>query len=360
MIERVTTTVLEAAASIPDLFRSMGSSSLVEYTAPTRVSPIVLIDAPLEQEPFMSDVLQTLSSLFSGYYLQAVAISNTIGDINVIGRLDKLNPTRSPKDNLLNTIERSLAKESYLHSLPNFRKLSTEAQDVGRTPTTVGYGRNMTQDLRSADNLAVGKVLEVSITNGTQTAVIPITVQLQPMTIDQDVLIGNLGLAGHQHSATERYHLLRAGAIKLVGDILLCNDLIEQKRKGLFKDKDGIFSEILRRRRNNLFSGLLSGSFSVANASAILVISTDTQVELERAISGSLQDPKTRQRLFEESALMLLTLVDRELGSVKIYHRGIANPTKLLLRDLKAINKNTGPDVAEILKAYRAASAPAF
>lgn len=360
MIEKVTTTVLEAAASIPDVFRSMSAGSLVEYTAPTRIHPIVLIDAPLEQEPFMSDVLQTLTSLFAGYYLQAVAISNTIGDINVIKRLDRLNPVRSPKENLFGALERSLTQEAYQHSLPNYRKLSVEAQDVERTHSTTGFGRNMTQDLRSAENLAVGKVLEVSIVQGQQTAIIPITVQLQPMTIDNDVLVTNLMGAGHEHTAKEQYHLWRAGAIKLIGDIVLCNTLIEQKRKGLFKDKEGIYSEILKRKRGNLISGLLSGSFSVASASAMLVISTDTQVEIERAISGSLHDAKTRQRVFDESALMLLTIIDREIGSVRIYHRGIPNPTKLLLRDLKAVNKNTGPDVAEILKAYRAASAPAF
>lgn len=360
MIEKVTTTVLEAAASLPDVFRSMQSGSLVEYTAPTRIQPIVLLDPSLEQEPFTSDILQTLTSLFAGYYLQAVAITNNIGDINVIQRLDKLNPKRSPGDNLLNALDRSLSKEAYQHSLPNYRKLSVEAQDVDRKQTSTHFGRNMTSDLRSAENLAVGKVLEVSITNGTHTAVIPITVTLQPITIDTDVLISNMGLAGHQHSAKERYHLWRAGAIKLVQDIVLCNDLIEQKRKGLFKDKDGVFSEILKRRRGNLISGLMSGSFSVANASAMLVVSTDTQVEIERALSGSLHDAKTRQRLFEESALMLMAFVDRELGAIRIYHRGIANPTKLLLRDLKSINKNTGPDVSEILKAYRAASAPSF
>lgn len=43
----------------------------------------------------LPDVLQSLQSIFSGYYLQALAISTNIGKINVVKHLDKLNPNRN-------------------------------------------------------------------------------------------------------------------------------------------------------------------------------------------------------------------------------------------------------------------------
>jgi hypothetical protein len=128
----------------------------------------------------------------------------------------------------------------------------------------------------------------------------------------------------------------------------------------MMRDKDGIYAALLGNERGSKLAGLASGNLSVASASAMLVIPTDTQLQIERELLMTFKDPTSRQRLFVKSALMLLCVIDRELGEIKIYHRGVALPTKLLLRDLKSANKGTGPDIESILKAYRAATAPSF
>lgn len=77
MYTPATVTVLEAASSVAKLLGQMrqeGADSLVEYTQASRVQPIVLIDSSIEHEPFISDVLQTLTSMFSAYYLSLIHI----------------------------------------------------------------------------------------------------------------------------------------------------------------------------------------------------------------------------------------------------------------------------------------------
>ena len=55
---------------------------------------------------------------------------------------------------------------------------------------------------------------------------------------------------------------------------------------------------------------------------------------------------------------MLLFIVDSEWEMVKIYHRGIEQPTRLTIKELKSSSKGNGPDIAEILKAYQLGRAP--
>lgn len=92
-------TALNLVSKLPDLLRSARSDSLVEFTKPTRVEPIVLMDDRVVNLSFTPDIMQSLTSIFSGYYLQAVALSVNVGRVDVIDLLDRVNPNRSLDDN---------------------------------------------------------------------------------------------------------------------------------------------------------------------------------------------------------------------------------------------------------------------
>ena len=81
---------------------SKGKNDLVSYTASSRVEPICLIDSDCIHHEMLPDVMQSLQSIFSGYYLQAMAISTNIGKIDVVKQLDKLNPNRDVGANAAN------------------------------------------------------------------------------------------------------------------------------------------------------------------------------------------------------------------------------------------------------------------
>ena len=71
------------------------NNSLVEYTHGARVEPLTIIGADCINVDFIPDVMQSLQSLFSGYYLQAVAMSTQINGVSVTRNLDRLNPNRN-------------------------------------------------------------------------------------------------------------------------------------------------------------------------------------------------------------------------------------------------------------------------
>lgn len=149
----------------------------------------------------------------------------------------------------------------------------------------------------------------------------------------------------------------RAGQLQFIRDIVMMQDLIDEHKKLLNKDTSGVYAEIMRRRRNNSVSEILTGNVSIGAASNIVVISKRTAQAVERMGNGRLSDFAFRQAIFNDSYVLLLFVVDEELERVTIYHRDNKIPTQMSLKELKNSNKGSGPDVMEILKAYQLGSA---
>lgn len=359
MINTVVGGMLRVAGSIPELFRSITSDSLTAYTKAARVEPLTLIDVSIRDHAAMPDLMATMLNLFSGYYLQAIAISNTVGAINVTKQLDKLNPDRSFGDALVNTIDGVVSTEDYRYRLPNFKKrASLEWSQNAPERSSVAYGRDTMTNLRAVDNMAVGKVLEVQIIQGNQSAIIPVTIRLLPAAVSPEIFVSTCSIGSQKNTVVNRWHRFKAGELEFVRDLVLCTDLIDQHYSNLSKDKSGFYKQTVERRRQNKLAAIASGSPSVATASNIAIIAPATAAKLEVELGGRLKDYKIRQRAFEETSLMLLAVLDPEWERVVIYHRGIHTPSELSLRELKNASKGNGADIAEIMKTFLAQRPP--
>jgi hypothetical protein len=363
-------TALSLAAKIPDLLRSAKSDSLVEFTRPTRVEPIVLMDDRVVNLTLTPDLLQVLTSIFSGYYLQAVALSVNIGKIDVIGLLDRVNPNRSLDDNTLKGLS-NLALRSGLESAESYRyglplpnskiglehygleesvydvldplSSTNEPKDPKLDNLASRSGKDTVKLAQDVSNLAVGKLLEVEIESEGHRAVFPIAVRLIITAAPPTAIVNILSVGNRNTSVKERWHAWRAGQLEFVRDLVLCQDLIDAHKDSLMHDDTGIYANSIKRRKSNGLSAILSGQPSVATASNIYVISDATKKELERVIGGRFKDFRTREKIFKAT-----------------YHRSIEHGTELSAGDLKFSKGGKGPDVGEILKAYTLGQAPRF
>lgn len=97
------------------------SDSLISYTKDTRVEPICIIDARALHLSYTHDILQSMNSLFAGFYLQAAALSTNIGKINVGGMLGHLNPDQQSRNAALEHLLASPVspQEDYRFGLPS-------------------------------------------------------------------------------------------------------------------------------------------------------------------------------------------------------------------------------------------------
>jgi hypothetical protein len=414
------------------------ADSLISYSQAARVEPILLMDQKAIYVPFIQDVVHTMNSLFTAYYLQSISLDTTLSGIKVIKRLDKFNPDRS----LAEATSAFFSQESFAHGLPflgesvgleaygvkpsmesNHRRPMTQSelddaltlalqQDAIKQEVS---GPELERSLRQAEirefvekqypkdtpekrleralqdaeikkfvedqfskkenvsslstkdmtkmvtdvtNLAVGKVVEVSISENDQTARIPVTIRLRVTSMPSNVLTETLAVGGVDVTAKSRWKAWRAGELRFWGDIILAQDRIDAHREAIRKDSSGYYAAVQKRADKNLAAEVLGSGPSVGTASSIIVITEQTRKDLERKIGGRLSDYKTRQNIFINTYSMLMCVVDPDYETVTIYHRGIEMPTELSAKYIQASNKGNGPDVAEVLKAYQLGSAP--
>lgn len=366
MLHKTMTTFLSTVGRLPDLLRSARSSSLIEYTQPARAEPITLVDERFILLPYSSDIMQSVLSIFAGYYLQAAAISSTMNSVKVIEMLERLNPARSPAENAgLFIGEVTLANESYKHRLPNISKIrhsleSSGYPDEDEAQPAMTLARDTRLTAQSVTNLAVGMLLEVNFdVDGTKMTV-PVSIRLLTSAIPPDSLNHILSYAQQDKSVKERLYGWMAGDKDTFNDMILCNDLVDAHRKALMDDKSGVYREILRRRNGNRISAIFSGNPSISTASNIAILTADTAAELQTKVGGSLDKYAIRDAIFKNTYLMLIVVVDTRFEQVTIYHRGIHLPTHLSVKEMKNASKSNGPDVSEILKAYQLGNAPTF
>lgn len=363
------------------MMRANTAHSLIDYAKATRVQPLCLVGADMLFEAATPEIMQSLLSNFAGFYLQAVAVSTTVGKISVLDKLDRLNPNRDMLSDAAFWDSADLQFEAYQNKLPNYNRpreqlaleaharLSLEAVNVitaSMDPKAIKPvdakidGKDASSVAKEAANLSVGKVISVEITDSGQKATIPVAIRLMVNSVPTSELAHILSLGSKDTTQLGRWRAYKSGEIDFWRDLVLCQDLITAHRKNLVNDKDGLYTTIQHRQTNNGIMGMLDMKPSLGTISNLAVISKDTQTELELAINGSLNNPRIRNAIFENTSLMILAVYDKDYDRVTFYYHGIAEKSEVGVRDLRSSNKGDGPNITDILKYLSAGSAPAF
>lgn len=380
---------LKLVGKLPDILRSARSDSLIEYTQPTRVEPIALIDHTIADLPIMSELAKSVTSLYAAYYLQAIALSTNIGNIEVIKILEKLNPSRDPVNsfgNMLSLESRpvttftmpgfGLESKSPQVAVEAFVDVNVDAFSnddgdggdiINNGNVTYGSGAGGVTNTKGAQdqianlalNLSTGLLLNVEINVDDKKASIPVSVRLITTLATPKLLVQMMSYSAKDKSMKARYIGYKTGELSLK-DLMFATDLIDAHRAGLIKDNSGKYAEILARKNKNRLAGALSGNPSVSTASNIMIVSSETMAEAEGEINGSMKNGRLRERIFKDTYLILLVVVDARWEQVTIYHRGIPLPTEIGFKELKSAKSNSGVDVSEMLKLYQMGRNPTF
>lgn len=327
------------------------NSSLIDVTKVARVEPLCLLDTDCVNLDYIKDIVLSLQSIFSGYYLQAVSLQGTtIDGVKIAKLLDPLNPSRGNIG--------LLSMESYKFKLPTIPNHDIAFED---TNLHLGGGSNpdVTEGLIQNNTLSVGKVYNVTISNGENKVVVPVAIRLLVNTIASSLLKDMFtNKDSFDMNLKERWHSYRSGKISFFKDLLLCNDLIDKHRKNLIKDKSGVYNTITKRETKSKLSGILDKNPSLAIASNIAIISTETASSIEYELGGKLKDMKTRKVMFDNTNLMILVVVDKSWERITYYYRGINESSNVSIKEIKTSGKED--NTLEFMKAFLQGSAAAL
>ncbi len=337
------------------------TDSLVSFTQGGRVEPIVVVDEACLAIEITTDVIQALQAIFTGYYLQAISYTAEIDGVSVLGMLDQFNPNRDPVGHVLN----KAAMESFQHRLPDYSDTATrwgaamESRDDGQSSDglSVTNKNDIDKLTKEAANLSVGRLVNVTIKKNDKTITVPVSIRLMANLTDSESMTHILSIGSVDNSVKERFHGYMSGRLDFWNDIIMANDIIETHRKNLMKDKSGIYAEIMDRRAKNAASAALTRKMSVATASNMVVVTKSTLEATEAKLGGEFKNYKFRERIFNETYMMIMAVIDQQWQTVTFYTRGISLPTTLSFREVKQSNKGSGPDIFSIFKALEQGAA---
>lgn len=364
-------TVLNTISNLFNLVMRVNSSSqqnsLSQLTSAARVEPLVIIGGDCIHVDFIDDVMQSLHSQFTAYYLQAVSLTSTIDKVQIVKTLDRLNPNRAGSDFGLNTDNLrtvmsgeawKCASESYTHRLPTgVNKLAVEAE---KDNVLRAIDKDAVASVNDLVNLSVGRMINVTLRNENTSVQVPMSIRLLVNQIPERSLEHLLTMPSSAQTVSERYHAWRAGRISLINDLILCQDMIDEHKKALMNDKAGVYSEIMKRANNHKTSGFMTKSPSLASASNIFVISDATAATVEAKLGGKLSNARIRDKIFSSGYGMIIAVINREWENVTFYTRGLSSGTTLGRSALRSSNKGSGPDVMDIMKAFTLGNNPSF
>lgn len=340
------------------------TKDLISLTKVCRMEPLVLVDDRLKFNPIMTDLLQVSTSLVAGYYTQAFALIGHVNSIDVIGTLDKLNPARTGIG--LNSLDDgkshkiTLADRNALSFLSEGLLELEDEDEANNVSVTYKTDKSAIAEINQLTNLAVGKMIKVTMSGGGETVEVPITIRLKPITTDQQSIIATLTVEGHNETVKARWSRFKAGELTF-SNLILGDDVINKHKTALINDKSGFYAEMVRRAKNNSLKGLRSGNLSLATDSNIIVISADTALKASRELGGPLTDFAVREKVFKTIHSNILMLVDDQRDMVNIYYRGERVANSLSAVDLKTINKGGGgPDIMSIFAAFQENKIPAL
>lgn len=384
--------LLETVSKIAVSAAATQSKSLVQYTGSTRITPFTLIDRSLLPVPELQDILQVLSSIYTGYYLMGVQLTvNSIDGISIIRQLDRINPSRTPDASKVLNAAYKLSRENYAYRLPTGEPLkqlvyqdtlATEAkQDLtpeerkkaderrdkeraedredrmaGKIIKETGIGKSI-ETVTQDSNLAVGKLIDLNVTVNGQKMAIPVNVRLNTFVTSPAEITSIVANIDPHKSGKEIRALYQAGIIDL-WDALSGKSAANEWRKAALKDKTGVIVSENNRRGNNKMAAALSGNSSFGDISGIYVISANTARQVEGEIGGKLSNFKTREKLLAKTGVMLLAVVETDWKRVTIYHHSLDSNSSYSFADLKRGGKSNNHDIGMVLEAFRQGQSP--
>lgn len=350
-IDKTGTSLNHALSAIHRQWHNGAGQTYVTATQSIRVEPFILVDARVARLPYIKDVMNTAQRIFTSYYLMSVAADNTVNGVRVSKYLDKFAPDRD----LNAATQEFLSTESYQFGLPfvgevcgmeRYSHYSAESDDSKKSGST--FDRKVVQEIA---NLAVGQIVDVKITDGSNSATVPVQIRLRPIGMDPVVIREVLALGGENQSQSARWRRWKVGELSLFRDLLFNQDQIDRYRRAAMKDTSGYFRKVHARQNKSLIATFMSDTPSIGAASSIAVVSKETVRELEDQITGRLADFEARQRIFDDSLLMLLFVIDEDHEVVTLYTRDMDDSAVYSIKDLKGKSDDKA-DLTDIMRSF--------
>lgn len=403
---------LTVVGNLAKIAATPNSDNIIQYSAPSRISPLCLVDGTLGALEETPDILRTALTLISCYYMQAIGQSINVESMTLLRNIDNLRPNRdltsavgdfaaaslneyygtshtaesaakAASGQLLSIATESLAlpvpgvnapagvayalesadsaimmRKPTKEEVDAFEKQARKEAEARMASTKVDSASIKSGQDIEAPNLAVGKIFEVTMTMSGQVVTLPVLVSLNTVLSKPDNLVDVFTVGGMMTTMKERWHGWRSGQLRFVEDLIFCQDLIDAHKRTAIRDNTGTYLLNRDRDASNKLAAILTGKASIGTASNVVLFNSKTVTKIEAAIGGKLKDFATREKMFKRTYAMLVVVVDTEWNQVTVYHRGIPEATQMSIKEFTKAKSKAGTDVSDVVRLFLSGKAP--
>lgn len=365
MSEKSTSSIMSAFGHVADALQSGHVKSVAQYTKDQRIAPAVAVDATLMSNPILVDSLHTLNGIFSAYIMQSALRKLNVNNIHTQRVLHSLSTNRTKLGSAtigVGTLgEIAASMEDFNGGLPNLsvdndQGFSMEAYGddtrVRRRESRSAKGN--VEQLQKPANLGVGRILEIDVGVGDNTAPMQLMVQFQTQVAPPSVLENLLVTGVQKQTAKQRFTKWRAGELRGWEDIVLLDDVIKAERDLRAADAgSGMFKRILENRRKGGFLSLLSLNPHINELSNIIVLSQSSFDRVQAEVGKIEFNQRKRDEMFERSGAIFLAVLNEKYDTMTLYTHSMEESTELTSRMIKTMGGKNDIDVMDIFKQFQ-------
>lgn len=347
----------------------VNSKSWIDFTSVTDIEPLVLVDSDVRHEKIMEAVLQTSLKMYMSYYLRAASMLSNLKSVEMLRRLDMLNPNRKVKDSIYDIGQPVFeavqkASSSALGSMEQAYHSDVSEEVQERPPyldyeyftpvpsSSVSFESDDLKGLKRLD-LAAGQSAKVKFSEEGTDFDVHVNFRLVPYVEDRDVVVSAFAVGSKRNTAKERRHRYKSGELSFA-DRWFLRDIIKTHRNTLIKSKTSFYQDTLRRRSTQQVTNQMKGGQTTAEISGCIIVSARTAVAIERELGGPLSDFATRENALDKVSAMLMLVVDPDKEEVQIYRYSVREVITLDFYALKDFNEK-GPDMMDLMKSINIA-----
>lgn len=375
------------------------NTSLVTTSQRIRVEPLCIVDASLKNSEILTDVQHNVLNMYSGFYLQTIAIALVDKEMKVVDKLSpygtKVGLTDSEKQKemqiktmkeagtqdfnkagnwALDKVENKFFANESFKDVMTYKKIQASLEDSNKNVFTGellpkasmeenASMEDITQaikEIKDETRLSVGKMIPVTIREkgldgNVKEMVIPVAIHLVGGYLRSDYLVDLLAIK--DTSAIDRKIAYKSGKLSFFADIIFCRDLYTQFRRNLIRDKSGYFKTNLSNKSQTAIDQILSGKKRTTGITTITVVSAQTAKAIEDKLYIKLDKFADRNSFFVQSGLMIMVVVDDDYRMVKFYFHDVEKPLEATFNDIKKAAKND-PNITDIITALSMGQAP--
>ena len=382
---------------------NVNARSLLELGQVTEVEAITVVDTALTMHESTTDVLKFANTLYGSWYLSAASVLTDTGRIKTVELLSKLNPSKSPTYTVANSIlsvaekaikigvnsallshgiesveitpenaplmlprtvtQMTASMEAALPAPPEPTDTDTSKTNktLDTTPSVYVGGMRNANDLATVANLSIGQAVTLNISDGKANKDVVVNIRLVSAPTPARILATILKWSDKDMRLKSRVSAWRAGELRFWRDVVLMRDVFVERQRLLMDDRSDLFKTLLGRQRNSMINSVLSATPDIGNMSSILVISQDNLRRIEELeLEGQLSNYNFRQRVMNNTGLVLIIVVDPMSEFVTIYNHTSALPTECSIRQMKSAGKGGATDFAELIKLMNQNKMPSF